>query len=41
MSLRAGNFDIVLPGIGRKDEIGGIAAAVEEFKIRAADKAHA
>ena len=39
--LAAGNFDVVLPGLGRKDEIGDIAAAVEEFKIKAAEKAKA
>src|SRR5581483_2766031 len=37
--LASGNFDVVLPGLGRKDEVGDIAAAVEEFKVKAADKA--
>jgi methyl-accepting chemotaxis protein len=37
--LARGNFDVVLPGIGRDDEIGGIAAAVEELKVKAAEKA--
>ncbi len=37
--LALGNFDVVLPGLGRKDEIGEIAGAVEEFKVKAADKA--
>ena len=37
--LARGNFDVVLPGIERNDEIGGIAAAVEEFKVMAAEKA--
>ena len=37
--LAAGNFDVVLPGLGRKDEIGDIAGAVEEFKVKAAEKA--
>jgi len=37
--LGAGNFDVVLPGLGRKDEIGEIAGAVEEFKVKAAEKA--
>ena len=37
--LAGGNFDVVLPGLGRKDEIGGIAGAVEEFKVKAAEKA--
>ena len=39
--LAAGNFEVVLPGLGRKDEIGDIAGAVEEFKIKAAEKAQA
>ena len=37
--LAAGEFDVVLPGLGRRDEIGDIAAAVEEFKVKAAEKA--
>jgi methyl-accepting chemotaxis protein len=37
--LAAGNFDVVLPGLGRKDEVGNIAKAVDEFKVRAAEKA--
>jgi methyl-accepting chemotaxis protein len=37
--LAAGNFDVVLPGLGRKDEIGDIAAAVETFKHKAIEKA--
>ncbi|MFZ5691724.1 MAG: methyl-accepting chemotaxis protein [Pseudomonadota bacterium] len=36
--LAAGNFDVVLPGVGRKDEIGGIAGAVDEFKMRLEEK---
>ena len=36
--LAAGNFSVVLPGLGRKDEIGGIAGAVEEFKVRLEEK---
>jgi methyl-accepting chemotaxis protein len=36
--LASGNFDVVLPGVGRKDEIGSIAGAVDEFKIRLAEK---
>jgi methyl-accepting chemotaxis protein len=36
--LAAGNFDVVLPGVGRKDEIGGIAGAVDEFKMKLAEK---
>ncbi len=37
--LASGNFDVVLPGLGRKDEIGEIAGAVDEFKVLAAEKA--
>ena len=37
--LASGNFDVVLPGLDRKDEIGDIAGAVEDFKIRAVEKA--
>ncbi|MBI5318355.1 methyl-accepting chemotaxis protein [Bradyrhizobium sp.] len=37
--LAAGNFGVVLPGLGRKDEIGDMAEAVETFKIRAEEKA--
>jgi methyl-accepting chemotaxis protein len=37
--LADGDFGVVLPGLGRKDEIGAIAAAVEGFKIKAAEKA--
>ncbi len=39
--LANGNFDVVLPGLGRRDEIGDIAGAVEEFKVKAAEKARA
>ena len=37
--LASGNFDVVLPGLGQKDEIGEMASAVEEFKMRAVVKA--
>jgi methyl-accepting chemotaxis protein/CHASE3 domain sensor protein len=37
--LAGGNFDVVLPGLGRKDEVGEMAAAVEEFKLQAVAKA--
>jgi methyl-accepting chemotaxis protein len=37
--LAAGNFEVVLPGLGRKDELGEMAAAVEEFKVQAIAKA--
>jgi methyl-accepting chemotaxis protein len=39
LQLADGNFDVVLPGLGRKDEIGDIAGAVEQFKVKAAEKA--
>jgi methyl-accepting chemotaxis protein len=37
--LAGGKFDVVLPGLGRPDEIGEIAGAVEAFKVKAAEKA--
>jgi methyl-accepting chemotaxis protein len=37
--LGAGNFDVVLPGLDRRDEIGDMAKAVESFKVVAQDKA--
>jgi methyl-accepting chemotaxis protein len=37
--LAAGNFEVVLPGLGRKDELGEMAGAVEEFKVQAIAKA--
>jgi len=37
--LAAGNFEIVLPGLGRNDEVGEMAEAVETFKLRVAEKA--
>jgi methyl-accepting chemotaxis protein len=37
--LASGNFDVVLAGLGRKDEVGDIAGAVETFKVMAAEKA--
>jgi methyl-accepting chemotaxis protein len=37
--LATGNFDVVLPGLGRKDELGDMAGAVEEFKMQAIAKA--
>src|SRR5260370_13795516 len=39
LQLADGKFDVVLPGLGRKDEIGEIAQAVETFKVKAAEKA--
>jgi methyl-accepting chemotaxis protein len=38
--LAEGNFTVVLPGLGRKDEIGDVAQAVETFKVKAEEKAH-
>jgi methyl-accepting chemotaxis protein len=37
--LANGNFDVVLPGLGRRDELGEMAGAVEEFKLQAIAKA--
>ncbi|MDO9299360.1 methyl-accepting chemotaxis protein [Bradyrhizobium sp.] len=39
--LANGNFSVVLPGLGRKDEIGDMAQAVEGFKVKAEEKARA
>jgi methyl-accepting chemotaxis protein len=39
--LADGDFAIVLPGLGRRDEIGDMAGAVETFKLKAAEKAQA
>ncbi|MGE0285538.1 MAG: methyl-accepting chemotaxis protein [Bradyrhizobium sp.] len=37
--LAGGNFSVVLPGLGRKDEVGGVAGAVEKFKVVSEQKA--
>ena len=37
--LAAGDFNVVLPGLGRKDEVGDMASAVENFKLAAIAKA--
>ena len=37
--LATGNFEVVLPGLGRRDEIGAMAQAVEAFKLKASEKA--
>ncbi|MBC7584481.1 MAG: HAMP domain-containing protein [Tardiphaga sp.] len=37
--LAGGNFSVVLPGLGRKDEIGDMAQAVETFKVKVEEKA--
>jgi methyl-accepting chemotaxis protein len=39
LKLAGGDFDVVLPGLQRKDEIGAVANAVERFKVLAVDKA--
>jgi methyl-accepting chemotaxis protein len=41
IELARGNFAVVLPGLGRRDEIGDIAQAVETFKVNAEEKARA
>ncbi len=37
--LAGGNFSVVLPGLGRKDEVGDVAGAVEKFKVVSEKKA--
>jgi methyl-accepting chemotaxis protein len=37
--IAACRLEVVLPGLGRRDEIGQMAAAVEEFKVQAVAKA--
>ncbi|HMM93189.1 methyl-accepting chemotaxis protein, partial [Bradyrhizobium sp.] len=37
--LAAGEFEVVLPGLGRRDELGEMAGAVEEFKVQAIARA--
>ena len=37
--LAGGNFAVVLPGLGRKDELGAVASAVEKFKVVSEQKA--
>ena len=37
--LADGNFEVELPGISRKDEIGAVAQAVGNFKVKAAARA--
>lgn len=39
--LGDGRFDVVLPGLGRTDELGEMAEAVEMFKRKAREKAQA
>jgi methyl-accepting chemotaxis protein len=38
-TLAGGQHDVVLPGLGRSDEIGEMAGAVEAFKVSLAQKA--
>ncbi len=40
-ALASGQLDVILPGLKRQDEIGEIARAVEQFKLRANEQAHA
>jgi methyl-accepting chemotaxis protein len=37
--LAAGNFEVQLPGLDRRDEVGQMAHAVQEFKLQAVAKA--
>jgi methyl-accepting chemotaxis protein len=37
--LASGNFAVVLPGLGRRDEVGDIAQAIEAFKRKAVEDA--
>jgi methyl-accepting chemotaxis protein len=37
--LAGGNFNVILPGLDRYDEVGEMALAVETFKVKAAEKA--
>ncbi|MBM3530955.1 MAG: HAMP domain-containing protein [Alphaproteobacteria bacterium] len=39
LNLASGDFGVVLRGLGRKDEIGDIVAAVESIKLKAGEKA--
>ncbi|AWM06051.1 methyl-accepting chemotaxis protein [Bradyrhizobium symbiodeficiens] len=37
--LAGGDFSVALPGLGRKDEVGEVAGAVEKFKVVSEQKA--
>jgi methyl-accepting chemotaxis protein len=37
--LAVGNFEVQLPGLGRYDEVGQMARAIEDFKVQAIAKA--
>ncbi|WP_312017752.1 HAMP domain-containing protein [Bradyrhizobium sp. CIR18] len=39
LDLANGNFNVVLHGVGRKDESGEIANAVQRIKVNSAEKA--
>jgi len=39
VTLAEGDFEVTLPGLGRRDEIGAMAQAVETFKLRAIERA--
>ena len=39
VELGNGNFAVVLPGLGRRDEVGEIAGAIEAFKAKAIERA--
>jgi methyl-accepting chemotaxis protein len=39
LELAEGNLAVALPGLGRKDEVGDVAAAVEKFKLISEQKA--
>jgi methyl-accepting chemotaxis protein len=38
LELADGHFEVILPGLGQKDEIGDVAGAVEVFKVKASKK---
>jgi methyl-accepting chemotaxis protein len=40
LELADGHFDVVLPGLARKDEVGHVARAVGRFKALAEENAH-
>ncbi len=37
--LAVGNFEVQLPGLDRRDEVGQMAHAIQEFKVQAINKA--
>ena len=37
--LEIGNFEVKLPGLDRSDELGDMARSIEQFKVRAVEKA--